>query len=140
MLWIAQKGSFVLTWNSMSFDWSQYLNLAQELAGELTLSNREARLRSSVSRAYYAAFCTGRNHLRDREGDTIPLGGQSHIYVRDQFRNSANRVRKQIGEYLNRLRIRRNKADYDDTVPGLSSMTKVALKFATAIISGVRGL
>ncbi len=48
----------------MSFNWSEYLNLAQELAGRSTEPpNQEARLRSSISRAYYAAFCKARNYL-----------------------------------------------------------------------------
>jgi len=41
----------------MRFDWSEYFNLAQELAvisSEAT--NNEARLRSAVSRAYYSVF------------------------------------------------------------------------------------
>jgi hypothetical protein len=41
----------------MSFDWSQYLTLAKELAGEATiLAEGEARLRDAISRSYYAAF------------------------------------------------------------------------------------
>ena len=69
----------------MNFDWSEYLNLAQELAGRPTsLSNEEARLRSAISRAYYAAFCKARNHLRDNENLLIspPKGekiGRAHV-------------------------------------------------------------
>ena len=38
----------------MTFDWSEYLKLAQELAGQtVSPANEEAKLRSSVSRAYY---------------------------------------------------------------------------------------
>ena len=41
----------------MSFDWSQYLNLAKELAGQATIpAEQEARLRDAISRSYYAAF------------------------------------------------------------------------------------
>ncbi len=56
----------------MSFDWSEYLNLAQELAGKATTpASQEAKLRA-ISRAYYAAFVQARNFLRDRDGLTIP--------------------------------------------------------------------
>lgn len=41
----------------MRFDWSEYLNLAQELAAISGDSvNNEAKLRSAISRAYYAVL------------------------------------------------------------------------------------
>jgi len=125
----------------MSFDWSEYLNLAQELAGQATgPSSQEAKWRSAISRAYYAAFCEARNHLRDKERHSIPRGVEIHRYVRNQFKKSPDRVRKEVGENLNRLRIDRNKADYDDTVAGLSADTKKALKLAERIISKLGSL
>lgn len=47
----------------MSFPWSHYLDLAKALAGQETngVASQEARLRSAISRAYYAVFCTARN-------------------------------------------------------------------------------
>lgn len=49
----------------MSFDWSGYLDVAKELASvALTSANKEAKLRSAISRAYYAAFILARNYLR----------------------------------------------------------------------------
>jgi len=63
----------------MTFDWSEYLKLAQELAGQtVSPANEEAKLRSSVSRAYYAAFCKARNYLRDIEGCSIPSTPEAH--------------------------------------------------------------
>lgn len=119
----------------MNFDWSQYLNLAQELAGQATTSTiQEAKLRSATSRAYYAAFCRARNHLRDKERHLIPPGGQAHRYVQEQFKRSPDKLRNQIGHHLNRLRIDRNKADYDDSVTGLFSMTQGDLALAERIV------
>jgi len=120
----------------MSFDWSEYLNLAQELAGQATMpATQEAKLRSAISRAYYAAFCKARNHLRDKERLAIPSGGKAHLYVRDQFKNSLDSSRKRIGHNLDRLRIDRNKVDYDDSVTGLFSMTNADLRLAKRVIS-----
>ncbi|HID61452.1 MAG TPA: HEPN domain-containing protein [Anaerolineae bacterium] len=120
----------------MSFDWSEYFALAQELVGQATSpSSQEARLRSAISRAYYAAFCKARNYLRDREGHSIPRGGQVHRYVRNQFKKSSDKVRKEVGENLNRLRKDRNKADYDDTVTRLPAITRKTLKLAGRVIS-----
>jgi uncharacterized protein (UPF0332 family) len=85
----------------MSFDWSEYLTVAQELASQAITStmhqgtiraklrhaiNRayyaafrkarsrssdEAKFRCAISRAYYAAFRKARNHLRDKEDRPI---------------------------------------------------------------------
>jgi uncharacterized protein (UPF0332 family) len=120
----------------MSFDWSEYLNLAQELAGQaVSPASQEARLRASISRAYYAAFCKSRNYLRDKEGRRVPSGVRAHRFVQDEFKRSSDRVRKQIGYDLDRLRSDRNKADYDDSIVNLSVMTTVDLALANRVIS-----
>lgn len=127
----------------MNFDWSEYLNLAQELAGPPTsLSNEEARLRSAISRAYYAAFCKARNHLRDNENLSIrpPRGESTHQFVIRQFKFSSDASRRQIGTHLNRLRVDRNKADYDDTVSRVQKMTQFVLTMAQSVISSLQTL
>ena len=70
----------------MKFDWEEYFNLAQELAG----TNEEAKLRSAVSRAYYSAFCLARNYLRDIQqyprlwrNKTYDIN--AHQYVAEKF-------------------------------------------------------
>ena len=54
----------------------------------LYLPNEKAKLRSSVGRAYYAAFGKARNHLRDIDGDQIlsmdPPKVNVHTYVRNK--------------------------------------------------------
>jgi uncharacterized protein (UPF0332 family) len=41
----------------MSFDWLEYLIVAQEMFGEASdTAHEDANLRCAVSRAYYAAF------------------------------------------------------------------------------------
>lgn len=125
----------------MSFDWSEYFNLAQELAGQtVTPAGQEARFRSALSRAYYAVFCKARNHLRDKEGHLLPVGGQVHTSVRDQFRNSPDPARNQIGHDLNRLRIDRNRVDYDDSVPGLAAMTTGDIILAQRVLLALNKL
>jgi uncharacterized protein (UPF0332 family) len=125
----------------MSFDWSEYLGLAQELAGQtVSPASQEAKLRAAISRAYYAAFCKARNHLRDHEGHAIPRGGGAHKYVRDQFKNNPDRLRSQIGHNLDRLRRHRNMVDYDDTVPGLLPMTSRDLKLSQRALSALAAL
>lgn len=89
----------------MSFDWSQYLNVARELAGTATTpANQEAKLRAAISRAYYAAFINARNHLRNQEGILIARTSAAHKYVSDQFECSSDTVRQSLGKKLLRLR------------------------------------
>ena len=119
----------------MSFNWWEYLNLAQELAGQTTTpAGQEAKQRAALSRAYYAAFCQARNYLRDKEGHSLPTGSRVHAYVRDQFKNSFDQTQNQIGHDLNRLRIDRNKADYDDSVLGLSIITTRNMVYAERVL------
>ncbi len=125
----------------MSFDWSAYFNLAQELARKPARSPRkEALLRTAISRAYYAAFIQARNYLRDTEGHLISASSDVFIYVKNEFYNSSDLARKAIGKKLNLLRRYRNKADYDDTLANLPAVTQEALKLAKQIITALNGL
>jgi uncharacterized protein (UPF0332 family) len=120
----------------MSFDWSGYLILAQELASASTNSSiKEAYLRSAISRAYYAAFCIARNHLIYKDKHSIPNSQNVHWYVVDKFENSGDTTRETIGQFLRHLRSTRNIIDYRDTFSGnLPGRTKAALEEAEEII------
>ena len=132
----------------MRFDWSEYLNLAQELAATNSESsaNREAKLRSAISRAYYSTFCLARNYLRDIEKDPILFrknrATNEHKYVAEAFicHLSKNKNMVKIGENLSRLRDLRNNADYEDTMFNLPTQATTALKLAENIISALRKL
>jgi uncharacterized protein (UPF0332 family) len=119
----------------MSFDWTEYYTLAQELIGTSTApANIEAKMRAAISRLYYAAFCRARNYLRDREGLVIPAGARAHRFVRDTFRNSQDRIRQKVGDRLDKLRVYRNRADYDDTFDALTLLARVNLTWAQIVI------
>lgn len=124
----------------MNFDWSQYFVLAQELTGQPTGPPvYEAKLRAGVSRAYYAAFCSARNHLRDNEGRSIPQGPQAHKFVSKVFKNSRDTRRCKIGANLDRLREHRRKADYDDCVGGIHKIAGISLQQAAQVLSALNG-
>lgn len=124
----------------MSFNWSEYLQLARQLAGKAAISaDREARLRSAISRAYYAAFIEARNYLRDGKGYSIP-GKNTHRYIIQTFKNDANLDYQKIGQNLERLRVRRNQADYDDTFSNLPNITTRSLKLAAKTIAKLQSL
>lgn len=132
----------------MRFDWSEYLNLAQELAAISGDSvNNEAKLRSAVSRAYYAVFCLARNYLRDVEKDPRLSHNKTtdineHQYVAEEFIFHKSKAKNTIrlGENLSRLRQMRNKADYADTIFTLSKDVKTALNLAQNIIKSLSEL
>lgn len=130
----------------MSFDWSEYLKLAQELASQTHgSSTQEARLRSAISRAYYAAFRKARNHLRDKEGRTERelTQGNTHQIVIDSFEDLykknlvKNKTHRLIAQNLRDLRSARNRTDYNDKIQHLQGLTQTALIQAQLIISSL---
>lgn len=105
----------------MSFDWCELLNLAIELKDR---GSNEADLRSSISRAYYASFCTSRNYLRDKQYDPylkstwllMKNGIGVHSYVIKKFKEGYDPDWQDIGDNLERLFDNRKKADYNDLI------------------------
>jgi uncharacterized protein (UPF0332 family) len=114
----------------MLFDWKRFLLLAEELGKR---AQDEAALRSAVSRAYYAGYCKARNLLRD-EGVTIPTTGPVHVFVWSTYRNASDRRRVSVGTEGDRLRRKRNRADYDDEFSGLEKEVPVALQKAGRLL------
>ncbi len=122
----------------MSFDWSDYLILARDMeTTAYSSSTPEARLRSCVSRAYYAAFCKARNCLLDK-GTQIPKNVNVHKFVPDKLKQSRDVRCQRVGIDLHRLRKDRNKADYDDRVSRLASIAQNALKMADNILNALK--
>ncbi len=120
----------------MAFDWADYLTLAKELATR----DDEAAQRSAMSRAYYAAFHSARSFLR-QEGVSISNPGLGeHKSVWDAFQNSRDDQRIQIGQRGERLRLFRNRADYDNRLPNLTLFVKTTLITSEQVISGGKSL
>lgn len=125
----------------MTFDWSQYLNLAKEFLGQPTPpANQEAKMRSAISRAYYAAFISARNYLQETEGHSIPKTADAHKYVVQQLKQSSDVDRQNIGRNLEKLRRDRNQADYNNSVPELFKISKIAVKRSQRVISQLSNL
>ena len=127
----------------MKFDWSEYFNLAKELAQ----TSKEAELRSAVSRAYYSAFCLARNYLRDIQQDpklwrqkTYDINAHQYVAEKFIYNQSKSQTMIEIGKDLSRLRKMRNKADYEDTIFNLKKEAKTALMLAQNIISALSNL
>ncbi len=120
----------------MSFDWLQFLTFAQELPRtSLPSTLHEAMLRSSISRAYYAAFGLARDYLITQEGRAVPRGTNIHWFVTTAFERSSDPSRQVIGHLLHHLRSVRNAADYDRVFPrDVLGVARAALQESREVI------
>lgn len=117
----------------MSFKWSEYLVLAETLfQSRAKFPDEEACFRAAISRAYYAAFCAARNRARE-EG--LPLNGDArdHDVVANCYAHSGIESREKIGLLLSRLRGKRNRADYSDTLGRPDSVCETSLTEARQV-------
>ena len=71
-------------------------------------STQEACLRSSISRAYYAAFGAAREFAITTDRLVVSRDAQDHIVVRNHYIEASDKTRKLIGRSLNLLRTERN--------------------------------
>lgn len=130
----------------MKFDWLSYLEVAQIFLEEVknspsqenNSSLNEAKFRSAISRAYYSVFCLTRNYLRDTEeySELKTLKLDVHKYIIDNLIDSKKIEFKNLGNDLRKLRILRNKVDYEDEIPfhTLDADARSAVKLANSII------
>lgn len=126
----------------MSFDWSEYLTVAQELASQTTAASMRKstirmELRNVISRVYYAAFRKARNHLRDKESKPVNAltRGNTHEIVINFFNTGTNIDRLMVAQFLRDLKAARLRADYEDTVPNLPGLTTTALLEAEQVLA-----
>jgi len=106
----------------MSFNWSDYLILAQNLVGKTSFPCQEAEFRSAISRAYYGAYCSTRNYLISK-GYKIPKSSEAHRLVREKLAERKDPISYRIESNLDRLRRDRTNADYEDQFPGAPDKT-----------------
>jgi len=127
----------------MSFKWEEFLNIAQALIynRDLQQLSAEAKYRCAISRAYFGAFCTARNFLRDfQEDPDISQRPEIHRYVRTKFEISPNPRERSIGENLKRLHHRRKLADYEDNLRDPEHKAQESLRLARQVIKTLRKL
>jgi uncharacterized protein (UPF0332 family) len=127
----------------MMFDWGDFLQLARSLGTDPgTPGPEEAALRSSASRAYYAAFGLALRRAKS-EGFMPTYSGLDHAEVRRHFRNPGpnDKVRRHISAELERLLDLRQKSDYEDNLrTPAPSLAQRAILMAESIISDVTSL
>ena len=123
----------------MSFNWTSYIELADELINhQRTSSFREAYLRSAISRSYYGVFCIARNFLISG-GAAIPRTN-THKFVRTQYQQSRSRPEKEVGDNLHRLWRERKNADYENTATFDTNRAKTAHQLSIRVLNRLRNI
>ena len=99
-----------------SFDWDLFLSLADELARPPA---PEEKLRSAISRAYYACFHAARSYVSTRYPHVrLCWDGTDHQTVWTSLKQpERKREERAAGENGSRLLRSRCKADYDSQLP-----------------------
>lgn len=94
------------------FDWKKFLILASIL---LAIGGEEY-IRLAISREYYGLFGVLRRYLINVKNKYYLKSkkGDVHGKVFDELRNSNDATEKEVSKILNKLRVARNQADYDD--------------------------
>lgn len=129
----------------MSFDWKKYLELAEYLNNNSSsLPDEEAGYRASVSRAYYAAFCTTRGYVRESEGEDF--NDDAHRKLREYLKKIRDqhkiKITRKIANQLEELHVFRKMADYDDDISREKprNMAFKAITMSKKIISEINQL
>jgi uncharacterized protein (UPF0332 family) len=117
----------------MSFSWVKYLSVAEALSDHMDV-DREACLRSAVSRAYYAAFGSARSHARERRLHTRQSAAE-HGEVSVFFAQKYGDAGGEIAKLLSRLRTNRNIADYDDICEEAEGLSTESIAYAHRVLN-----
>ena len=121
----------------MTFDPQHFLDLATNLIGD-TEYNVEARYRTSISRAYYAAHLISKEKLEEI-GITFPVK-QDKAEIHKMVIVSLKNKNKVVGDMLWDLRRKRNEADYDLNTEFNEYGTQVLLSVAETVIKEASNL
>jgi uncharacterized protein (UPF0332 family) len=113
----------------MPFDWNDYYTLAKSLSG----ATEEAKMRSAISRSYYCAFNLARKFIlksnpsyrytshKDLWNEFVGIAGMSNV--------------KSYGE---RIRLSRNKADYDNDIQKLQAEVTMTMLYVQMILNQLK--
>jgi uncharacterized protein (UPF0332 family) len=123
----------------MSFDWADYLKLAEALQSNPDVPGpREASLRAATSRAYYAAFQCAVNFATS-EGFQPKYTGEDHWGIKRHFQyyqpNNSD-IRGKISTELGRIYDNRRMADYYNELKRTSpsALADLTIKMARSVL------
>lgn len=106
-----------MTAGYIKFNWIRYIDFAENLLETIPKDeDDEVKERCGISRAYYGAFHRAKSYL-NKIGITIDVNDRgSHNRVIEEFKNigKSNKFWRGVGLDLDRLKIQRKTADYDN--------------------------
>ncbi|MBT4485539.1 MAG: hypothetical protein HOC71_17870 [Candidatus Latescibacteria bacterium] len=120
----------------MSFDWTKFLDVAEQLIPDKEENPDDALLRTSISRSYYGAYGVAYTFF-EQEGGVRPTEN-THISIHSIFKESQNDLVCEIGNGLGSLWIERKKADYKKESIWSLNQVKLLLIKARMIVSNVK--
>jgi uncharacterized protein (UPF0332 family) len=122
----------------MTFSWEDYLKLARQILPGTFGDIYEAKLRTAVSRAYYAAFNTATEYLNQAVPAFNYEPETSHKQVWLTFSDLAGGEKvRENGLRIKRLRTR---ADYHADPPVKVSDAELSIERAEKVIENIRDL
>ncbi len=126
----------------MSFDWTDYLTIADKLIALQTQGNeKEACHRVAISRAYYAAFHKAMEAALDFGLlSACPSGPDAHMFVFRAYAHGKTRNHEIIADDLDTLRKARNKADYETAWSNAATQSNAELRKARRILQNLNNL
>lgn len=120
--------------NGSNYNWTDYIELSEKLLEKDIFPELvESAKRSAISRAYFGAFCLARNLLAEKGWLKVKNNIQDHKNVKNFFENSSDKTKKKIGTKLDRLRKRRNEADYNNVFYKVDNYAQFCVKMAKEI-------
>jgi uncharacterized protein (UPF0332 family) len=124
----------------MSFNWSELLDVAEFIAAQKPTGSigEQALARSTVNRAYYAAYWKARSFWEDK-GQSIDRS-RAHSHVIELFRHSGATDLEMIGDDLDYLHADRIRADYLKEAIVSTEKAEESLEIASDIIAKVKAL
>lgn len=118
-----------------SFDWTQYLRLAEELSAR----SEESCLRSSLSRAYYCVYNVALMRA-EQNGFRREKGESAHSQLWRLFSESPVRECTDLGQIALRLRDKRQRADYEANYRRINEEVDQVLADARRFIEKLQNL
>ena len=97
-----------------AFDWEAFIDVAEELM-RLPGADRirqEARHRSAVSRAYYAAFHVAQAYIEEHALVRLTKTGRDHNLISETLQQQPDKRLRFVGQELATLKDARQEADY----------------------------
>lgn len=124
----------------MAFEWGEFFELAQFLAGNGDTYTPESAFRTAVSRAYYAAFCAARGYASDHQRFMPSYTGADHGDLREHFRRQSVNDKRwlKVASKLQQIGIWRTTCDYDESVDNLNAIVNAAITSAKSVFTILR--